>query len=683
MNMKKLTAKERLALLEKEPRLTYYGEIYKKDLSETLNSLCLKFSEELPYKIDRKMLGAAFKSIGMGRTKEENNVAKSFTKHAVNLKNGRKKELEKAQERLVEQYGSLENMFQKLNDEEISKNSIVREAKISLDYLEYFLKDSGVVLKSRYNYNYQIIAQELSSIGWTEKKIRKKYCEDNLSTRQIIEEISVDFPMTRRIFQKILTHYEIRKTTEQIRHLQGSRQRAIEKDIDRNLASTGFTPEILAKIYDNNYGESYGSLTKLVNGRLPKDKKISEKSIHSRVAPFVTRTSKSLTEDQFFRALEEKFSAIKIERNNRKILKGKEIDFVLEDPKVAIEFNGDYWHSDRFIIENHGMPAVDYHRKKRNAAKRKGYRLFFVWESDWRQNSELVMKELERVIAGGRAGKLLTRLGNTVGLVEKLRPLLEKDLVAEEKDLYRCGKVLFRESALGDSPLKLARAATEANETLIQIYPWDDLEKIARLINFRNSPADQKVSARKLEFKKISKKETNEFLKENHIQGARRGLEWAGGLFSKDGELLAVGTFGKPAKRVAQWEFQRYAVRGSTIVFGGAGAIFKKFLEEVEPKTVVSYLDYSHTTKKETFLDSIGFREVRSVGGKDWWREADQKLVKGSALIRLGADALLRTSYGPIEKCGLNNEEIMEAEGFLPYKTAGNRVFNWRAPAIV
>jgi hypothetical protein len=35
----------------------------------------------------------------------------------------------------------------------------------------------------------------------------------------------------------------------------------------------------------------------------------------------------------------------KIITNNRKILKGKELDIYLPDEKLAIEFDGIYWHS--------------------------------------------------------------------------------------------------------------------------------------------------------------------------------------------------------------------------------------------------------------------------------------------------------------------------------------------------
>ena len=62
-----------------------------------------------------------------------------------------------------------------------------------------------------------------------------------------------------------------------------------------------------------------------------------------------------------------------------------------------------------------------------------------------------------------------------------------------------------------------------------------------------------------------------------------------------------------------------------------------------------------------------------------WYRASDGKTVPSSSIQRLGADRLLGTSYGPREVCGLNNEGIMKAEGFVAYKTAGNRVFEWRA----
>lgn len=59
-----------------------------------------------------------------------------------------------------------------------------------------------------------------------------------------------------------------------------------------------------------------------------------------------------------------------------------EVDIYLPDLGLAFEFNGDYWHSDEFIIPNHGMTAEEYHDLKWSDCHDVGVHLYFIWESD-------------------------------------------------------------------------------------------------------------------------------------------------------------------------------------------------------------------------------------------------------------------------------------------------------------
>lgn len=63
-------------------------------------------------------------------------------------------------------------------------------------------------------------------------------------------------------------------------------------------------------------------------------------------------------------------------RKDRKILKGQEIDLYSEEHKIGIEFNGDYWHSDKFKDKN-------YHCNKSKLAQEKGVFLFHIFEYEW------------------------------------------------------------------------------------------------------------------------------------------------------------------------------------------------------------------------------------------------------------------------------------------------------------
>lgn len=83
---------------------------------------------------------------------------------------------------------------------------------------------------------------------------------------------------------------------------------------------------------------------------------------------------------------------VRIIPNFKKNIKNKlELDFVCEKLAIAIEFNGIYWHSNKFIKENKSVSADFYHRYKFEQAKKLGLTLLFVQEQDWLNNKEEVL----------------------------------------------------------------------------------------------------------------------------------------------------------------------------------------------------------------------------------------------------------------------------------------------------
>lgn len=72
-------------------------------------------------------------------------------------------------------------------------------------------------------------------------------------------------------------------------------------------------------------------------------------------------------------------------RRDRTVLKGKELDLYIPGLKLALEYNGDYWHSDEWLLSKGNQSALEYHRMKLDAAAKAGVRLGFVWDSEWKR----------------------------------------------------------------------------------------------------------------------------------------------------------------------------------------------------------------------------------------------------------------------------------------------------------
>ena len=71
------------------------------------------------------------------------------------------------------------------------------------------------------------------------------------------------------------------------------------------------------------------------------------------------------------------------DRHDRTLISPKELDLVSHDHKLAIEVNGCYWHSTKFLDKN-------YHLDKTNAVEEKGYQLLHFWDYEINDRPELV-----------------------------------------------------------------------------------------------------------------------------------------------------------------------------------------------------------------------------------------------------------------------------------------------------
>jgi hypothetical protein len=75
-------------------------------------------------------------------------------------------------------------------------------------------------------------------------------------------------------------------------------------------------------------------------------------------------------------------------RNSIDIISPLELDLYYPEKKTAIEFNGDYWHSDEF-------KSNDYHYNKFKECKDNNILLVSIFESEWSSRKELVKSYLK------------------------------------------------------------------------------------------------------------------------------------------------------------------------------------------------------------------------------------------------------------------------------------------------
>ena len=70
---------------------------------------------------------------------------------------------------------------------------------------------------------------------------------------------------------------------------------------------------------------------------------------------------------------------------------GLEIDIYIPQLKLGFEFNGLYWHSDKYKEKN-------YHLDKTNFFKNRGIRIIHIWEDDWDNRLEIINSQINNLL---------------------------------------------------------------------------------------------------------------------------------------------------------------------------------------------------------------------------------------------------------------------------------------------
>lgn len=211
--------------------------------------------------------------------------------------------------------------------------------------------------------------------------------------------------------------------------------------------------------------------------------------------------------------------------------------------------------------------------------------------------------------------------------------------------------------------LERTKLAVDNGYRCIHIFDWDNWDNIIDTLI-----CDSTVYARKCIVTEIDSKSASEFIDEHHIQGKVSGTAKAYGLIH-DGELVEVMTFGKPRyNKNYEWELLRLCSKTGVKVVGGASKLFKKFVADNCPKSIISYCDlakFSGEVYKQIGMELHHISDPAKV-----WSKGD-KYVTDNLLRQRGYDQLFNANYGK----GTSNEQLMLEHHWLPVYDCGQAVF--------
>lgn len=218
-----------------------------------------------------------------------------------------------------------------------------------------------------------------------------------------------------------------------------------------------------------------------------------------------------------------------------------------------------------------------------------------------------------------------------------------------------------------DYHLNKTDLAKEHGYRCIHVFDWDNMDVIARMLQPK-----EVIYARKCRLVKLSAQQAKEFIDANHLQRDARGAKFCYGLTYND-ELVCAMTFGKPRyTNKYEWELLRLCSLPGKFVVGGASRMFKQFLTDAHPQSIISYCDLAKFSGD--VYSRLGFKLDHISAPSKVWSKGDKKITD-NLLRQRGYDQLFNTDYGK----GTSNEQLMLDNGWLPVYDCGQAVYVCRA----
>ena len=183
---------------------------------------------------------------------------------------------------------------------------------------------------------------------------------------------------------------------------------------------------------------------------------------------------------------------------------------------------------------------------------------------------------------------------------------------------------------------------------------------IENIIRSRLGMYEHRIGARKCDLKKVSSKESDIFLKENHLQGSTNGSVRLG-LYYND-ELVSIMVFGHKRRALGNkdisddiYELYRYCNKIGWQVMGGASRLFNHFLDS-HPDCMIESFSSNDISVGDLYR-KLGFELVDIQKGSYWYIDREMNRhhrysYRKDVLVKNGADPS-KTEFKITDEMGL------------------------------
>lgn len=212
---------------------------------------------------------------------------------------------------------------------------------------------------------------------------------------------------------------------------------------------------------------------------------------------------------------------------------------------------------------------------------------------------------------------------------------------------------------------------------LVHIFQYEyanNQDKILMYIKNILSNYRQTIYARDTVVREIRSDIAKDFCEKYHLQG------WSSSKISvgcyKGDELLSVMTFSKPRfNDNYEYEIVRYCVKDGVSIVGGAQKLFKYFLNNCNPSSIITYSDLSKFTGN-IYL-KLGFKVLGITSPNYIWISSDMKNILSR--YQTQKHKLLEKGLGTQEQ---TEDDIMYNLNYFKVYDSGNIKLEWNKQEI-
>lgn len=198
------------------------------------------------------------------------------------------------------------------------------------------------------------------------------------------------------------------------------------------------------------YGSGWCQSSLEVEYLIDKNVKYIKNSEISKIENYASTNIKSHAEEQLFNYIKEIYSRNVVSRS-RKIIAPYELDIYIPEKKVAIEYNGIYWHS-----VNAGTDK-NYHLMKTQLCEAQGIKLIHIFQNEWIEHEDIC----KSIVA------------DALGIYESM--IDSKNCIVKEVSTIEAKEFLNKNHIQGYIPFKYGLGLFYKNE-LVQIITIDNFK---------------------------------------------------------------------------------------------------------------------------------------------------------------------------------------------------------------